>query len=81
MFRFQTSSVGETQSKIPATFSEAVVSLEQDKVFQNLIGTKLVHRFLILKKDYEVARLEKLRAENDGKDIMELERSIYLTSL
>ncbi|BFZ00047.1 hypothetical protein BsWGS_03086 [Bradybaena similaris] len=77
----KTSSVLDSQLKIPRTFSEAVVSLEQDKVFQNLIGPKFVQRFFILKKDYEVARLEKLLAENDGKDIMELERSIYLTSL
>ncbi|CAG5128350.1 unnamed protein product [Candidula unifasciata] len=67
--------------RIPPTFCHALASLEEDKVFENLIGQKFVHRFALLKKEYELARLEKWRVETIGQDLLDFERSLYLTSL
>jgi glutamine synthetase len=70
----------QLQSKTPATFSDALLSLEEATVFKDLIGAKLVHRFLLLKREFEVGRLDSLKAQNDNKNILGFEQSLYLLS-
>uniref|UniRef100_A0A0B7AKG9 Lengsin n=1 Tax=Arion vulgaris TaxID=1028688 RepID=A0A0B7AKG9_9EUPU len=77
----KTSETLQHQSKKPASLSDALQSLEDDKVLQNMIGPKFVHRFLILKREFEVQRFENKKAESGSKGMLEFERSLYLTSL
>ncbi|KAK0062933.1 lengsin [Biomphalaria pfeifferi] len=60
----------EVQHSLP----EALDSLEKDAVFVNALGSKFVHRYIALKREYEI---EKFKDKKDV-DLFENERSIYL---
>lgn len=78
MDQFQVENVQPTP---PTSLPEALLSLEKDQVFQNAIGPKFVHRFLLLKREFEVARFTNRTAGQDCKDILDFEHFIYLRSL
>ncbi|KAI8787000.1 lengsin [Biomphalaria glabrata] len=61
----------EVQHSLP----EALDSLEKDADFVNALGSKFVHRYIALKREYET---EKFKNKKDDVDSFEHERSIYL---
>ncbi|CAL1545019.1 unnamed protein product [Lymnaea stagnalis] len=64
--------------KGPSSLLESLSVLEKDTVFKSGIFSKFVERFILLKKEFEIGRLEK---KNDSEDNFTFERSIYLKYL
>lgn len=60
----------------PLTLLEALDRLEKDETFIAALCPKLVKRFLLLKKNFEISKLAETSA-----DRFEFERSIYLRAL
>ena len=67
---------GET---LPSSLSEALSALEADKVMCDALGEELVRWFSSVKREVEIAKVNK--AKEEGGDEMEVERELYFTYL
>jgi len=67
---------GET---LPSSLSEALSALEADKVLCDALGEEFIRWFLSLKREVEIAKVNK--AKKEGRDEMEVERELYFTFL
>jgi len=67
---------GET---LPSSLSEALSALEADKVLCDALGEEFIRWFLAVKREVEIAKVNK--AKEEGRDEMEVERELYFTFL
>jgi len=67
---------GET---LPSSLSEALSALEADKVMCDALGEEFVRWFSSVKREVEIAKVNK--AKEEGGDEMEVERELYFTYL
>jgi len=69
----------DTEEKLPSSLEEAVTALEADKVMLDAMGEEFIRWFLSLKREVEIAKVNK--AKEDGRDEMEVERELYFKLL
>jgi len=69
----------EPGEKLPSSLEEALTALEADKVMLDALGEEFIRWFLSLKRDVEIAKVNK--AKEDGRDEMEVERELYFKLL
>jgi len=65
--------------KLPSSLEEALAALEADKVLTEALGEEFIRWFLTLKREVEIAKVNK--AKQDGRDEMEVERELYFALL
>ena len=65
----------ETEEKLPSSLAEALPALEADEVMSAALGEEFIRWFLSLKREVEIAKVNK--AKKDGRDEMEVERELY----
>lgn len=64
---------------LPSSLSEALSSLESDKVLFEALGEELIRWFVSLKREVEITKLNK--AKEAGQDELDAERELYFTFL
>jgi len=69
----------EPEEKLPSSLEEALVALEADEVMLDALGEEFIRWFLSLKREVEIAKVNK--AKEDGRDEMEVERELYFKLL
>jgi len=65
--------------KLPSSLPEALAALEDDKVLCDALGEEFIRWFLTVKRDVEIAKVNK--AKRDGIDEIEVERELYFKFL
>ena len=67
------------EEKLPSSLEEALFALEADKVLTDALGEEFIRWFLTLKREVEIAKVNK--AKEDGRDEIEAERELYFLLL
>jgi len=65
---------GEAE-RLPSSLPEALSALEADKVLSDALGEEFIRWFLQLKRETEIAKVNK--AKDERRDEMEVERELY----
>ena len=65
----------DTKEKLASTLPEALGALEADQVLCEALGEEFLRWFLTVKREVEIARVDK--AKKDGRDEMDVERELY----
>jgi len=65
--------------KLPSSLAEALSALEADTVLCDALGEQFIRWFLSLKRDVEIAKVNK--AKDEGRDELQVERELYFKFL
>ena len=65
----------DSNEKLLSTLPEALAALEADEVLCEALGEEFVRWFLAVKREVEIAKVNK--AKEDGRDEIEVERELY----
>ena len=65
--------------RLPSSLTEALSALQSDRVMCDALGEEFIRWFLSLKRDVEIAKVN--RAKEAGRDELEIERELYFTFL
>jgi len=61
--------------RLPSSLAEALAALEADKMLSDALGEEFIRWFLRLKREVEIAKVNK--AKDEGRDEIEVERELY----
>jgi len=71
----------ETEEKLPSSLEEALAALEADKVLSEALGEEFIRWFLKLKREVEIAKVNKAKEDVHVRDEIEVERELYFKFL